>query len=108
LHPGLLRSCERILAASSKLGDVVIDWFSHSGATLIAAERLGRRCFAIDLDPVYSEISIRRLEQYRSTGKLGWQNGNPFQSEIARDPELSRWIHVEEHETAQTDLFASA
>ncbi|SRR6266403_2825682 len=103
-----LKSCERILNASSRPGDVVIDWFSHSGATLIAAERLGRRCFAMDVDPVYSEISIRRLERYRSTGKLGWQNGNPFQNEIAQDPELCRWLDVEEQESAQTDLFASA
>lgn len=102
-----LKSCERILRASSKPGDVVIDWFSHSGATLIAAEQLGRHCFAMDVDPVYSEISIRRLERYRSTGKLGWQNGNPFQGEIAGDPELSRWIAVEEQQTTQTDLFAS-
>ncbi len=103
-----LKSCERILRASSKSGDVVIDWFSHSGATLIAAELLGRRCFTMDVDPVFSEICIRRLERYRVTGKLGWQNGNPFQSEIARDPELSRWLEVEDRESAQTDLFASA
>ena len=102
-----LKSCERILSASSKAGDIVIDWFSHSGATLIAAERLHRHCFAMDIDPIFAEVSIRRLERYRSTGKLGWQNGNPFEAEITADPELSRLTDTEEREPAQPGLFVS-
>ncbi len=30
----------------------------------------------------YCEIAIRRLEQYRRCGKLGWQNGHPFEKEL--------------------------
>jgi len=103
-----LKSCERILNASSRPGDIVIDWFSHSGATLVAAELLGRRCFTMEIDPIYSEITIRRLEHYRIAGKRGWQNGNPFEREIAQDPELSEWFDAVEPETAQSDLFESA
>jgi len=103
-----LKSSERILNASSARGDVVIDWFSHSGATLLACERLGRRCLTMDIDPVFAEVTIRRLERFRATGDLGWQNGNPFQSEIAADPALSSWAHEQEEEAAQTNLFASA
>lgn len=103
-----LKSCERILSASSRTGDIVIDWFSHSGATLLAAELLGRRCFTMEIDPLYSEIAVRRLEHYRSTGRRGWQNGNPFEREIAQDPELSEWFDVPKRETAQSDLFESA
>jgi site-specific DNA-methyltransferase (adenine-specific) len=104
-----LKSCERILRASSKLGDVVIDWFSHSGATLLTAELLGRRCMAMDIDPVYCEISIRRLEHFRATGKRGWQNGNPFEREIHKDPELSRlFVAPEQPETVQSSLFVGA
>jgi site-specific DNA-methyltransferase (adenine-specific) len=74
-----LKSIERMIRASSKAGDLVVDFFSHSGTTLIASEVLNRRCFTIDIDPIYCEITIRRLERLRSQGKLGWQNDNPFE-----------------------------
>jgi DNA modification methylase len=103
-----LKSCERIIHASSSPGDIVVDWFSHSGSTLLAAELLGRRCFAMEVDPVYCEICIRRLEHFRLTGKRGWQNGNPFESEIAMDPELSRLIDFSQQEEEPSPLFAHA
>lgn len=77
-----LKSIERIVQASSDRGDLVIDFFAHSGTTLLAAELLGRRCYTTDIDPIYCEITIRRLERYRQTKKLGWQNGHPFEREI--------------------------
>ena len=77
-----LKCIERIIEASSNPNDVVIDFFAHSGATLIAAEKLVRRCFTTDSDPIYAEICIRRLERYRKTGREGWQNGHPFELEI--------------------------
>lgn len=77
-----LKSYQRILAASSQPGNVVIDFFCHSGSALIAAELLKRHCYTIDIDPIYCEIAIRRLERFRQTGKTGWQNGNPFEREV--------------------------
>lgn len=77
-----LKSIERIIKASSQPGDLVIDFFSHSGTTLIASELSQRRCFTIDIDPIYCEISIRRLELLRQTGKVGWQNGHPFEQDL--------------------------
>lgn len=77
-----LKSVERIVRASSNPGDLIADLFAHSGSTLLAAEILGRRCVAADIDPVFCEIAIRRLEHYRRTGKRGWQNGHPFEQEI--------------------------
>ena len=53
-----------------------------SGTTLIASELSQRRCFTIDIDPIYCEISIRRLELLRQTGKVGWQNGHPFEQDL--------------------------
>ena len=63
-------------------GDTVLDLFAHSGTTVLAAELLGRKCITADIDPVYCEIAIRRIERYRKTGKLGWQNGHPFELEL--------------------------
>ncbi|MCX7680260.1 MAG: site-specific DNA-methyltransferase [Spirochaetes bacterium] len=73
-----LKAIERIVAASSNKGDLVVDFFSHSGTTLIAGERLGRKVFTFDNDPIFAEITIRRLERYRQTGKTGWQWESPF------------------------------
>lgn len=73
-----LKAIERIITASSEKGDLVIDFFAHSGTTLIAGERLGRKVYTFDRDPVFAEIAIRRLERYRQTGKAGWQWESPF------------------------------
>lgn len=73
-----LKSIERIIEASSNEKDVIVDLFCHSGTTLLAGERLNRKVFTCDNDPVYAEISIRRLEKYRKEGKTGWQWQSPF------------------------------
>ena len=73
-----LKAIERILVTSSSEGDVVLDCFAHSGTTLIAGERLSRRVLTLDIDPVFAELTIRRLEHYRETGQTGWQWRNPF------------------------------
>lgn len=77
-----LKCIERIVSASSRPDDAVLDTFAHSGSTLLAAEIASRRCLTADVDPIYCEIAIRRLERYRKTGKLGWQNGHPFEAEF--------------------------
>ncbi len=73
-----LAAIERILLSSSEQGQTVADFFSHSGTTLIAGEKLGRRVCTFDNDPLFAEITIRRLERYRETGKTGWQWRSPF------------------------------
>ena len=77
-----LKAIDRIVRASSDPGDLVIDFFAHSGTTLLACEILNRKCFTVDVDPIYAEITIRRLERFRATRRLGWQNGHPFQEEL--------------------------
>ena len=78
-----LKAIERIVAASSIVDDTVLDFFAHAGTTLLACERLQRRCLTCDIDPILAEITIRRLEHYRATGKTGWQRGHPFETELA-------------------------
>ncbi|HAB54724.1 MAG: DNA methylase [Ignavibacteria bacterium RIFOXYB2_FULL_35_12] len=87
-----LKAIERIIQASSQKGELVMDLFSHSGSTLLAAEKLNRRAFVSDIDPIFCEISIRRLERYRNKGKTGWQNSNPFANEILKDKELKNYL----------------
>lgn len=72
-----LKAIERILTSAPD-ARFVGDLFCHSGTTLIAAEGLERRCCTADVDPLFAELAIRRLEHYRSSGKTGWQWRNPF------------------------------
>jgi DNA modification methylase len=44
-------------------GDIVLDAFLGSGTTLIAAERVGRRCYALELDPLYVDTAVRRWQK---------------------------------------------
>jgi site-specific DNA-methyltransferase (adenine-specific) len=74
-----IKSIDRIVRASSREKDTIVDFFSHSGTTLLSAEINRRRCVTMDIDPVFCEITIRRLEHFRDTGRLGWQNGHPFE-----------------------------
>lgn len=87
-----LKSLERIIEVSSDKNDLVVDFFGHSGTTTLAAEKLERRSISIDIEPIYCEIAIRRLERFRKTGKLGWQNSNPFEKEIFENKELADYL----------------
>lgn len=73
-----LKAIERIVSANSDAGDLIVDFFAHSGTTLLACEKLKRRCFTMDIDPIFAEITIRRLEHYRKTAQTGWQFRSPF------------------------------
>jgi site-specific DNA-methyltransferase (adenine-specific) len=80
-----LKSILRIIDASSAPGDTLLDFFAHAGTTLLAAEMTGRRCLTMDIDPLFCEVTIRRLENYRQTGRTGWQNSNPFAMELGQE-----------------------
>jgi DNA modification methylase len=55
---------ERAIGNSSVSGDPVLDPFAGSGSTLIAAERTGRRCAALELDPRYADVVLARWERF--------------------------------------------
>ena len=52
----------RCISNSSKKGDIVLDAFCGSGTTLIACEQLGRKCRAVELDPAYCDVIVKRWE----------------------------------------------
>jgi DNA modification methylase len=47
---------------STKRDDIVLDPFLGVGTTTLAAERTGRRCFGIEIDPIYVDTAIKRWE----------------------------------------------
>lgn len=54
---------KKLIRNSSKEGDIVLDVFGGSGATLIAAEQLNRKCYLMELEPRYCDVVIRRWEE---------------------------------------------
>ena len=49
---------------STKRGDIVLDPFLGSGSTVIAADKVGRRCRGIELDPLYVDTIVRRWQRW--------------------------------------------
>jgi len=45
-------------------GEIVLDSFLGSGTTVIAAERTGRVCYGIELDPGYVDTIVRRWQSF--------------------------------------------
>lgn len=66
---------EFYLEISSKINDSVLDLFLGSGTTLIAAEKTGRKCLGMELDPAYCDIIIKRFEDLtgKKAEKIGGQ-----------------------------------
>lgn len=56
-----------IILDCTERGDVVLDPFAGSGTILLAARRTKRRGYAIELDPVYVDVAVARME--RATGQ---------------------------------------
>ena len=44
--------------------DVVLDGFLGSGTTVLAAERTGRRCYGLEIDPLYVDTIVRRWQAF--------------------------------------------
>lgn len=62
---------------STKSEDVILDLFLGSGSTLIAAEKTGRVCYAMELDPKYCDVAIQRWVDYTGIESIT-KNGNPI------------------------------
>jgi hypothetical protein len=43
-------------------GEIVLDSFAGSGTTILAAERVGRRACALEIDPKYANVAVRRWQ----------------------------------------------
>ena len=62
----------------TRRGDIVLDPFLGSGATLMACERTGRRCYGLELDPLYCDVIIRRWQSYTGGSARLATTGEPF------------------------------
>ena len=87
LHPTMkpVARVERMVANSSPRGGLVVDVCGGSGTTLIASDRLGRRCNLMEYDPRYADVIIRRWQELTGGVAVHAVSGNPFPREVTHD-----------------------
>ena len=69
---------ERVMKSSLPSGGLCVEPFGGSGSTLMGAEKTARACYAMELNPVYVDVIVRRWQQF--TGKTATleSTGEPF------------------------------
>ncbi|MGC2782130.1 MAG: DNA methyltransferase, partial [Bradyrhizobium sp.] len=69
---------KRPIENNSSPGQAVYDPFVGSGTTIIAAEMTGRACHAIELDPAYVDVAVRRWEAFTGAQAVRAADTQPF------------------------------
>jgi len=91
LHPTLKPVslvADAILDCSAR-GELVLDSFLGSGTTLISAERVGRTCYGIEIDPIYVDVAIRRWQKLTGDHAIHAVTGKFF-DDVANSAEVTR------------------
>ncbi len=73
----------RAIEYSSRVGEHVLDLFGGSGSTLIAAHQTGRRAFLMELDPLYTDVIVKRWQDF--TGERAVLEGGGAFTEVAAE-----------------------
>jgi hypothetical protein len=72
------------LKDGSKSEDIILDPFSDSGTTLLAAERTGRVCRGMEVDPAWVDMAIRRWRSFSGKSAIHAVSGDSF-AELERE-----------------------
>lgn len=98
LHPSTkpVELWERLMSNSARPGDLVVDAFSGSGTTMIAADRLGMSARVVELEPKYVDTAVIRWQNYTGRKATHLLTGETFPDQgternqtqtIAEDPD---------------------
>jgi DNA methylase len=71
------------LQNNSSPGQAVYDPFLGSGTTVIAAETTGRVCLAMELEPAFVDVAVRRWEAFTGNKATLLRNGRLFEEVLA-------------------------
>ncbi len=77
---------ENALLDLSNRGEIVFDPFLGSGSTPVAADKAGRVCRGVELDPLYVDVIIRRYEAATGEAAVLIETGETFMDLAARRP----------------------
>ena len=85
LHPTIkpVRLLAEAILDATRPGDLVLDPFLGAGSTLMAAERTGRICRGIELDPRYVDAALRRWHAYTGDEPVHASTGLPYAERAA-------------------------
>ena len=78
-------------STARRAGDIVLDAFLGSGTTVIAAERTGRHCCGLELDPVYVDTAIRRWQALTGERARHAASGHNF-DDLAAEAEAANAV----------------
>jgi len=78
----------RPMRKHTKKGDLCFEPFSGSGSQIIAAERVGRRCRAIEISPAFVDVALRRWQGATGNAAVLEQSGKTFE-EVALERQQS-------------------
>ena len=73
----------------SRRGDIIFDPFMGSGTTILAAERVGRRAYGLEIDPLYVDVAVRRWQNFTKRDAILKTTGQTF-DEVAAASSLKR------------------
>lgn len=62
----------------SRRGDIVLDPFMGSGTCILAAEKVGRRGYGLEIDPLYVDVAVRRWQTYTNRDAILKATGQTF------------------------------
>jgi DNA modification methylase len=74
----------------TRRGDIVLDTFSGSGTTVMAAERVGRHARALEIEPGFVDVAIRRWQAFTRRDAIQAQSGLSFDEIAASSSERAR------------------
>jgi DNA modification methylase len=80
LHPTVkpvAMVADAILDCSAR-GEIVLDGFLGSGTTLMAAGRVGRICYGVEIDPAYVDVAICRWQNHTGDQAMHADSGKCF------------------------------
>jgi DNA modification methylase len=73
----------------TRRGDIVLDTFCGSGTTILAAERVGRRAYTLELEPRFVDVAIKRWQAFSRKDAVHAETGLPF-DEVASAATVAR------------------
>jgi len=74
----------------TRRGDIVLDTFCGSGTTILAAERVGRLARAMEIEPRYVDVAIRRWQAFTKRDAIHVQSGQLFDDRVSNKSAASK------------------
>jgi DNA modification methylase len=62
----------------SRRGEIILDPFMGSGTSILAAEKIGRRAYGLEIDPLYVDVAVKRWQDFTKRDAILKATGQTF------------------------------